>query len=99
MFRHGDTYPSGCFRNLISHQPERMRGGSRLLVSPDEPLDVWRKHGHFSRAFAQVVGIGSGPARINAHVAAVGPAQLLQPLQERANAGLTFRIVSGPGDK
>ena len=30
------------------------------------------------------------------HVAAVGPAQLLQPLQEGRDASLFFRIVCGP---
>ena len=36
-----------------------------------------------------------GPAGVDPHVAAVGPAQLLQPLQERRDAGLIFRIVRG----
>ena len=38
-----------------------------------------------------------GPASVDPHVAADGPAQLLQPLQERREAGLTFRIVRGRG--
>ena len=41
------------------------------------------------------VGIARGPADVDPHVAADGPAQLLQPLQERRDAGLTFRIVRG----
>ena len=40
------------------------------------------------------VGIARAPASIDAHVAAVGPAQLLQPLQERRDAGL--RIADRP---
>ena len=40
-------------------------------------------------------GIGRGPARVDPHVAADGPAQLLQPLQERCDAGLILRIVRG----
>ena len=36
-----------------------------------------------------------GPPGIDPHVAAVGPAQLLQALQERREAGLPFRIVRG----
>ena len=43
------------------------------------------------------VGIARGPAGVDPHVAAVGPAQLLQPLQERRDAGLRFRIVRGRG--
>ena len=35
------------------------------------------------------------PAGVDPHVAAVGPAQLLQPLQECRDAGLPFRIVRG----
>src|SRR5262245_65574297 len=42
---------------------------------------------------AGAVGIAQGPADVDPHVAAVGPAQLLQPLQERCVAGLPFRIV------
>ena len=39
------------------------------------------------------VGIARGPAGVDPHVAADGPAQLLQPLQECPDAGLNFRIV------
>ena len=42
-----------------------------------------------------VVGIGLAQRYVDPHVAAVGPAQLLQPLQERREAGLSFRIVRG----
>src|SRR5262249_59334659 len=45
------------------------------------------------RVSAGAVGIAQGPADVDPHVAAVGPAQLLQPLQERCVAGLPFRIV------
>ena len=37
------------------------------------------------------VGIAVRPAGVDPHVAADGPAQLLQPLQERRDAGLIFR--------
>ena len=37
------------------------------------------------------------PPSVDPHVAAVGPAQLLQPLHERPDAGLPFRIVRGRG--
>ncbi len=44
---------------------------------------------------ANALGIARAPADVDPHVAAVGPAQLLQPLQERRDAGLPFRIVRG----
>ena len=57
--------------------------------------DVRRERDQFRRVSANVVGIACGPAVVDPHVAAVGPAQLLQPLQERRDAGLRFRIVRG----
>src|SRR5215831_17772604 len=47
----------------------------------------------FRRIFAKAVGIAGPPARVNLQVAALGPAQLLQALQERRDAGLTLWIV------
>ncbi len=44
-------------------------------------------------------GTGSGPAGVDPHVAADGPAQLLKPLQECPDASLKFRIVRGYGQK
>ena len=55
--------------------------------------DVRRERGQFHRVFANGVGIGCGPAGVDPHVAAVDPAQLLQPLQERRVAGLRVWIV------
>ena len=57
--------------------------------------DVRRERDQFRRVFANVVGIARAPAIVDPHVAAVGPAQLLQHLQERRDAGLRFRIVRG----
>ena len=59
--------------------------------------DVRRERDQFRRVSANAVGIACGPASIDPHIAAVGPAQLLQPLQERRDAGLRFRIVRGCG--
>src|SRR5258706_2734390 len=39
--------------------------------------------------------IACTPAGVDPHVAAVGPAQLLQPLRERCDAGLPLQIVRG----
>jgi len=40
-----------------------------------------------------------GPANVDPHVAADSPAQLLQALQKRRDAGLPVRIVSGRADE
>jgi hypothetical protein len=37
--------------------------------------NIGRERGQFCRVFANVVGLGSGPAGVNPHVAADGPAQ------------------------
>jgi hypothetical protein len=42
----------------------------------------------FRSIFAIVFEIGCGKAMVNPHIVAVGPAQLLQALQERSDAGL-----------
>ena len=49
-----------------------------------------------SAAYLRMRSASPAPQRVvDPHVAAVGPAQLLQPLQERREAGLSFRIVRG----
>src|SRR5262245_64094008 len=57
--------------------------------------DVRGECNQFCRVSTSVLGIACGPAIVDAHVAAVGPAQFLQPLHERREAGLTFRIARG----
>jgi hypothetical protein len=47
------------------------------------------------REFAKAISVASGPAVIDPHIAAVGPAQLLQSLHECREAGLTYRMVFG----
>ena len=49
--------------------------------------DVWRERDQVWRVFANIVGIGFAPTIIDAHVAAIGPAQLRKPLNERRGAG------------
>src|SRR5262249_20273477 len=49
----------------------------------------------FSCIFAIAVSVARAPAIVDLHVAANGPAQLLQPLQERRIAGLVFRVARG----
>src|SRR5262245_30373126 len=59
--------------------------------------DVRAERDQFRRVFANSVGVGDAPAAIDADVAAVEPAQLREPLEERRYAGLKLRIVSGAG--
>ena len=53
--------------------------------------DVRRERDQFRRVFANVVGIACGPARVDPHVAAVSPAQLLP-----APAGTPRRAPARP---
>src|SRR5262249_25410487 len=53
----------------------------------------------FRRVSANVVGIVRAPTIVDPHVAADGPAQFPEPLQERRIAGLCFRLVRGDGGK
>jgi len=57
-----------------------------------KPDDVRRKRDQLRRVPGNAAHVGC-PAILDAHVAADGPAKLLQSLQERADAGLRFRIV------
>src|SRR5262245_65197687 len=59
--------------------------------------DVRSKRGQFRRVSANVAFIGGSPASVDPHIAADAPAQLLQPLQERPDAGLKFHIVRSGG--
>jgi hypothetical protein len=55
--------------------------------------DIGRERGQFRRVSANFVGLAGGPARLNPRVAADTPAQQRQPLQERSDANLEFRII------
>ena len=57
--------------------------------------NVRRERDQLRRVAAIAAGIARAPAIVEAHVASVGPAQFLQPLQERSDAGQRFRIVGG----
>ena len=57
--------------------------------------DVRRERDQFRRISANVVGIARAPAIVDPHVAADRSSPFLQPLQERPEAGLRFRIVRG----
>jgi hypothetical protein len=57
--------------------------------------DVRRKRDQFRRVSTITIDIVLAPAGVDPHIAAVGPAQLLQDLLERCDAGVTFWIVRG----
>src|SRR5215472_15914229 len=61
--------------------------------------DVRRERGQFCCVPANFAGIGRGPASVDAHVAADGPSQQRQLLQERPDPGLKFRIIRGCGQE
>src|SRR6266481_5604938 len=101
---------SGPWVALFGHVPEVATpdcgrdGGTCLLYSrrccgATRQHHVRRERGQFRRVSANVGGTGRGPASVDAHVAADGPPRLLQPLQERPDAGLKFRIVGGCGQE
>ena len=61
--------------------------------------DIRRERHQFRRVPVNVGCIDAGPAGVDPHVVADGPAQLPQPLQERPDTGLPCRIVRGCGQK
>src|SRR4029450_1037189 len=54
-----------------------------------------RERDQFCRGLTNALGIPCGPAVLDPQVATDSPAPFLQPLQKRANASLSFRIVRG----
>ena len=63
---------------------------------PVRPWDIRRARRQFRRLSANLDGIGRGPTSVDAHVAADGPAEKREPLQECLYAGLKRRIDSDP---
>jgi len=58
--------------------------------------DVRCERDQFLRVSARPVGIVLAPADVDPYIAGIAPAQLLQGLLERREAGLRLRIVCGP---
>ena len=81
------------------HEHDRHGAGRLLQRRHDRDAagqdDVRRERDQFRRVSCECARDRRSPAVVDPHVAAVGPAQLLQPLQERREAGLRFRIVRG----
>src|SRR5499433_1375673 len=89
--RGGLPHGSVTCRNTIGTlRVARCKGSTAGL-----PDDVRRESDQFRRVATIAVGIACTPAEVDPHVAAVGPAQLLQRLQECCISGLCFRIVRG----
>jgi hypothetical protein len=91
---------TGADRIDDGHEHDRHSAGGlqqrRRGCSPGRTHeDVRRQCSQFRRLPAQVVGVGRG-ASVDPQVAAVAPAQLLQGLCERREAGLSFRVFRGP---
>src|SRR5262249_22590330 len=53
------------------------------------------KRDQIRRLFAKAVRIASAPAEVDTYVTADRPARFLQPLQERRETCLSFRVVRG----
>src|SRR5215510_12348149 len=85
--------------NRIRGQRKHDRyGASRLQQrrydrAPSSQDDVRRERDQFRRVSAKEFGIARAPTILDPDVAADGPTQLLQALQERRVASLSFRIV------
>ena len=85
---------SGTFANTIGTVRVACSNGASGAGASGQD-DVRRERDQFRRISRDRVGIAAAPAIFDPHVAADGPAQLLQPLQERSDAGLRFGIVRG----
>ena len=78
---------SATFTNTIGTVRVACSNGATAAVAGGQD-DVRRERDQFRRVSANVGGIARAPAIVDPHVAAVDPAQLLQPLHERRDAGL-----------
>ena len=78
-----DRYAAALFQQGLQHQPGADQEHIRI-----EAHELFRLG-------ADARGICFAPARVDADVAAVGPAQLLQRLPERREGGLHFRVGLG----
>src|SRR5262249_29622717 len=61
---------------------------------PRSQNELWRERDELRRPFARTVGIGGAVSNIQPHVAALDPAQLLQPLPKGRAALVCLGIVS-----
>src|SRR5215475_2767159 len=87
-------------RYSILVKPVVLHGAARLEQRPHARAargqdDVRGERDQFRRVAAKALGIAGGPARVDSHVAPVGPARLLQCLDKCYEAGLPCGIVCG----
>src|SRR5262249_38844475 len=88
---------AGTYR--IGNDRKYDRHGARLLKQRRHrdaargQNDVGRERDQLRRVFAITLGIAAAPSDLDPHIAAVGPAQFLKPLQKRRVAGLRVSIV------
>src|SRR5262245_21863325 len=61
--------------------------------------DIRRERDQFRRVSPNLSDIGGGPARIDPYVATYSPTQQSQPLMERCEASLEYRIACGCGQE
>jgi hypothetical protein len=90
---------AGAYRILCLREHDRY-GAAHLLQRPHARAaggqdDVRRERDQFDRVAAKALGITGGPARVDLHVAPVGPAQVLQCLDKCYEASLPCGIVCG----
>src|SRR5215831_12015615 len=55
--------------------------------------DVRTERDQLCRVFTSTIGIAGAPTPVDPHIAALGPAQLLQAPHERPQTGLPFRTI------
>src|SRR5262249_43474216 len=75
-------------RRLLQRRHCRARGGQDNIRCERE---------QFRRVPATAVGIDRAPTVVDPHVTTGGPAQLLQPLRQRGDAGRSIVVVGGEG--
>jgi hypothetical protein len=75
-----------CAGQLQQRRYRRAAGGQDNLRCERDQL---------GRVSAIAIGIARAPAQVDAHIAAFGPAELLQALLERRDPSLPFWIVCG----
>src|SRR5262245_36989886 len=101
------TLPPGCARlstksaptgsGVIANTTGMVRGQPQQRCQAHDPRsqnELWRERDEFRRPFARIVGIGGAVSNIQPHVAALDPAQLLQPLPKGRAALVCLGIVS-----
>jgi len=70
----------------------KQRSNNRAATGQDH---VRHERDQFRRVSATAIGVGRAPTVVDLQVATDGPAQLLQPLCQRSDAGRRFRVVGG----